>query len=192
MHCDANTRRLITADLKERIGTTCETELSTSTKKEPIMEYPHILFQITESTSFVPRAGFSVSDTTTQTLETLLEESRRATSFLEDELQKRRSISVPTTRVNQSLLKLRKDADLIKTRERLDEKSIGAAKGLLRLMTGTHSERNARVCQEFLIDVLKHCSPQCTFICAISLGKHKIANLREEERSSLLKLLKIE
>lgn len=155
------------------------------------MEFPCILFQTSENTRLA--LGDELSTVATQILEKLYEENRRATSLIEDELRKRESVSVPTSRVDKCLLRLRKDADLIKKRGRLDEKSLDTATGLLSLMTAdNHKDRNSKVSQQFLTDVLVHCGPECTFLCAISLGKHKIANIREEERASLLQLLKLE
>lgn len=154
------------------------------------MEYPRILFQLSDNESFVPHAGFS--NIATDSLERLFEESRRATSLIEDELRKRDSNLRPGKRVSQILLKLRKDADLIKLRGRLDRRSNACAADLLHLMTTPPPDRNVRVFQEFLTDVLQQCSPQCTFLSGIIIGKHKIANLRDEERALLLRLLKIE
>ena len=154
------------------------------------MEYPHVLYQMSENESFALQTGFS--SITTERLETLFEESRRATSLIEDELRKRNSILVPTFRVNQILLKLRKDADLIKVHGRLDKNSNKCATALIPLMSTTHSDRSSRVFQEFLTDVLEQWSPQCAFLCGISIGKHKVASLRKEEKASLLKLLGIE
>jgi hypothetical protein len=153
------------------------------------MEYPRVLLQIDEKLDFdSSQADFSTI--ATDTLATLLEQSRRSTSLIEDELRKRHAI--PTSRVEQVFSKLQKDADSIITRGRIDEKSVDVATNLLSLMTGHHTDRTSPVCKLFLTDVLKNCSPECAFVSAISIGRSRIANLRDDERTSLLKLLKKE
>ena len=154
------------------------------------MEYPKVLFHDSENTSFAWRDGYA--NIPTEILEALLEETRRATCSIEDELRQRGSVSATTSRVDNCLLRIRKDAELIKICGRLDERSAGAASDLHSVMHTVQTDRNRKVYQQFLNDVLQHCGPECTLLCGVSLGRHKIANLRRDERASLLKHLKKE
>lgn len=154
------------------------------------MNYPSVIFQSSEDVSFHWRDG--CSNIPTETLQALFLESRLAVSSIETELQRRGNLKFPKVRVNTCMQSIRQVADSISIRERLDESAIPVAKDLRRLMTTAPPDRNSKVYQEFLNDVKTQCGPECALLCAIGLGKHKISNLRVDERVSLLGLLKQE
>lgn len=154
------------------------------------MKYPSVILQSSENVSFCWTDG--CSNLPTETLKALFLESRLATSSIEAELQRRGHVPLPKARVDACMQNIRKVAKLVSTRERLDDKDILIANDLPRLMTVAPLDRNLKVYQEFLSDVQTQCGPECTLLCAISLKKHKVSNLRVEERVSLLALLKKE
>lgn len=154
------------------------------------MKYPSVILQPSEHVSFCWRDG--CSNIPTETLKALFLESRLATSSIEAELQRRGSHNLTKVRVDTCMQSIRQVADSISIRERLDDKAIPIAHDLRRLMTVVPQERNLKVYQDFLNEVKTQCGPECTLLCAISLGKHKISNLRADEKVSLLALLKQE
>ncbi|KAJ5907797.1 hypothetical protein N7495_000479 [Penicillium taxi] len=154
------------------------------------MKYPSVILQSSEHMRFSWRDGYS--DITTEELKALFLESRLATSSIEAELQRRGSHKIPKVRVNDCMQSIRQAAHSVSILERLDNKAIPIAKDLRRLMTDVPPDRNLKVYQEFLNDVQTQCGPEYTLLCAIGLGKHRISNLRADEKISLLALLKQE
>ncbi|EEA18479.1 conserved hypothetical protein [Talaromyces marneffei ATCC 18224] len=156
------------------------------------MNVPHVLLYTDD------HIGFSWKDdlsrlTRTQ-LESLLIECRHAVTALEAETDRRQLNRTPAiSTVDFCWRKLQKKAEQFQIRQRLDDN----AKKQIKIAIDTlHTSDNAsRKYREFLQDILhditlRPCGPEFVILCATSLGKHRIAHLKEDDRVSLLDCIK--
>lgn len=154
------------------------------------MEYPCITLHTKERPNFLWSDGFE--GVTDVELETLLQKSRDTLISLEAELEKRpnsKTSSQPSG-IDGYGDSLRKGANKIEVLERLDDKAAEHVKAAVMVLTTPQTIRSFRVYKAFLDDVLRHCGPELVLLCAACLGKPKVASLKEEDRISLLDLVK--
>lgn len=155
-----------------------------------MVRYPSIKFHINETVSFNPQDG--CTNLAKEVLEALLLESRQAVNAIETELQRQNQKSALKPKVDDCRQRLQQTAKEITVRKRLGARAAAQAEALHDLLTTKHSDRNLRVYQEFLCDVIQQCGPEIALLCAVGIGKHKVANLKDDDRVDLLELLKNE
>ncbi|KAF7590256.1 hypothetical protein BBP40_003094 [Aspergillus hancockii] len=154
------------------------------------MNYPCIRFYTNEHTSFYWKDGWT--NLTEESLETLLFEGRLAIASMEAELQRRRQRLVRKPKIEDCHQRLQKTAKKIMVRKRLDDTAAAQASTLRNLLAAKQSDRKLRLYQEFLCDVIRECGRGIALLCALALGKHRVSNMKEEERLDLLELLRSE
>ena len=86
--------------------------------------------------------------------------------------------------------KLHKDTASIKILERLPGRGPVLVKTTNNILTASHTDRDSKVYQTFLRDVLRQCGRGLTLLCAGSLGKQRIVHLTEKDRTSLIGYVK--
>ncbi|KAI3017331.1 hypothetical protein CBS147347_10327 [Aspergillus niger] len=154
------------------------------------MSYPSIRFHTGEDTSFGWRESCTILST--EVLETLLLEGRLVVTSIETELRRRNREPHQNSKLDVCRQNLQKTANEIRVRKRLSERGVEQAKSLHGLFTGEQSDRSWKAYREFLEDVAQQCDPETALLCHIGLGKHRVTNLKIEERVNLLQILKDE
>lgn len=154
------------------------------------MSYPSIRFHTGEDTSFGWRDSCTVLST--EILQDLLLESRLVVASIETELRRRNGEPHQNSKLDVCRQNLQKTANEIRVRKRLSDKGVEQAKSLHGLFTGQPSDRSWKAYREFLEDVAQQCDPESALLCHIGLGKHRVTNLKREDRVNLLQILKDE
>ncbi|KAL5404961.1 hypothetical protein PMIN06_012612 [Paraphaeosphaeria minitans] len=150
------------------------------------MEVPNITIRTKEKDSFHWREGYTGVDD--DELLNLVQQIREATASLEAEMGKR-NLLVPQSDPNehqQDHEKLYKTIKELAIMERLDKKATTHVDIAVGILTKPQTDRGCKIYQEFLHDVLRHGSPGWVMICAVGLGKQRIASMTKEKRVSLL------
>ncbi|KAH8691865.1 hypothetical protein BGW36DRAFT_362896 [Talaromyces proteolyticus] len=155
------------------------------------MTYPCITLHIQENVSFSWENDYS--NVASSDLEGLLLQSRHAVTSLEAELERRqlRRGLGGLSRVDDCWIRLQKQARQIQIRGRLDDKGKKQAKIAVGSLNGV-TEKSANFYREFLQDVLHDCGSEFVILCAAALGKHRVVNLKKDDRISLLGRIKTE
>jgi predicted xylose isomerase-like sugar epimerase len=154
------------------------------------MPHPSVRFHTGEDISFGWQDSCRILST--EILEALLLESRLAVTSIEAELQRRNQQAHRTLKLDICCQRLQKTANEIKVRKRLCERGVAQATSLHDLLTVEQSDRSLKVYQEFLQDVAQQCGSATALLCHIGLGKHRVTNLKNEDRVNLLQILKDE
>lgn len=124
---------------------------------------------------------------TNEALENLVKQSRLAVTSLESELEQRHLRQPREKRgIHDCIQRLHTLTKKVKVRRRLDEKTAQHVDAAVVVLKNDQKVRSGKVYQEFLHDVLRLCGPELVLLCAGGLGKHKIANLKSEDRTYLL------
>ena len=124
-------------------------------------------------------------------LETLVQKTRDATLKLEAELEKRQSATLvnPLKPIKEYVNKLRISLESIKTIRRLDSREAKSIEIALSELMTEQTIRGAKIYQDFLKDIIRHCGPGLALLCAASLGKWKIAHMNAQTRTDLVHYL---
>lgn len=154
------------------------------------MSYPSIRFHTAKEVSFGWRDSCTVLST--EMLQALLLESRVVVTSIETELRRRNQGPHQNSKLDICRRNLQKTADEIRIRKRLGERGFEQAKSLHGQFTGEQSDRSWKAYREFLEDVARQCGPESALLCHIGLGKHRVTNLKSEDRVNLLQILKDE
>lgn len=154
------------------------------------MMYPCITLHIQENVSFSwdnDYANVASSD-----LESLLLQCRHAVTSLEAELERRqlRKDVGTLSRVDDCWIRLQKQAHQIEIRGRLDDKGKTQAKIAVDILNGVLTEKSVKFYRDFLQDVLHDCGSEFVILSAVGLGKHRVVNLKKDDRISLLGRIK--
>ncbi|EDP50769.1 hypothetical protein AFUB_071100 [Aspergillus fumigatus A1163] len=154
------------------------------------MSYPSIRFHTGKDVSFGWRE--SCTALSAEMLQALLLESRLIVTTIETELRRRNQEPHQNSKLDICRRNLQKTANAIRVRKRLGERGVEQAKSLHGLFTGEQSDRFLKTYREFLEDVARQCGPESALLCHIGLGKHRVTNLKSEDRVNLLQILKDE
>ena len=143
------------------------------------MASPGIAFYTKDREKFHWTEGYgSVTDIE---LEVLVQQGRTAVLSLEAELEKRqlqKSTHQPGE-VDACDKKLHDCARAFEILGRLDDRASKHVDIAVNVMKSSQSVRAFKLHQQFLYDVLWHCGPGLVLLCAASLGKQRVANLRK-------------
>lgn len=147
---------------------------------------PHISLHTEENANFFWTDDYT--EVTNEKLKVLLLQCRHASIELEIELERRRFRKASNKRdeIDECLERLHKLADQIKIRERLNDRVVKHAKTAVEILKTKQTTRSLKIYQEFLHNVLRQCDSELVLLCAVSLEKHKIANLKTKDRVRLL------
>jgi len=150
------------------------------------METPCIAIRTKSRPSLAWREGYT--GVTNEELPILLQQSRDIAASLETEMTNRH-LRIPldhTDRSDGCHEKLRKTAGKLEIMDRLDGQAFKHVSMAVEILTNKQTERAFKIYQEFLHDVLRHCSPGLVMVCAAGLGKQKIASMTQDDRVGLL------
>jgi hypothetical protein len=154
------------------------------------MDSTSIVFRTTHGDFCSPSIDFQrLSD---PELEALVQKTREATLLLETELEKRHSvISVaPPNLIIDCENKLQTTLQSFKILDRLDARAAKSVELAISVLTNEQTVRGSKVYQDFLNDIIRHCGHGLAFLCAASLGKHKIIGMNAQSRTSLVSHLR--
>jgi hypothetical protein len=153
------------------------------------MTYPCITLHLQENDSFSWDNDYT--NVASSDLEGLLLQSRHAVTSLEAELERRqlkRGLG-GLSRIDDCWIRLQKQANQIQIRGRLDDNGKKQVKIAVDILNTAQTGKSAFY-REFLQDILHDCGPEFVLLCAVSLGKHRVVNLKKDDRISLLGRIK--
>ena len=150
------------------------------------MEYPHIKFHIDGQVAI--RSAEDYSDVTDKDLRTLFSQFREALTYMQEEIE-RRNLS-QTTADGNYCGRLRKTADDLKVVERLNARGCKHMETAIQILSSPPKSRSVKVYQDFLHDIQRHCGSGILLLCAVGLGKQRIASMTEQDRIKLLRHVK--
>ncbi|KAF1922722.1 uncharacterized protein M421DRAFT_77276 [Didymella exigua CBS 183.55] len=154
------------------------------------MESPCIILSTEKRGSFTWKEGYE--DVNDSDLETLLIISRETLYSLRSEVQARKLVLDPeqSSAVSECTEKVRKNVKNWSILERLDKKESELVDSAIKVLLSKQTTREGKCYQTFLRDVCCQCNRTLVMLCAASLGKHRIASLNAQDRTSLLQYLK--
>ncbi len=125
-------------------------------------------------------------------LEALVQQTRDATLSLEVELEKRHSaiLVAPSNLINDCEGKLQKTLQNFKILGRFDARAAKSVELAVSVLANEQTVRGSKVYQDFLNDIIRHCSYGLALLCAASLGKHNVIGMNAQSRTSLVYHLK--
>ncbi|EGP82407.1 uncharacterized protein MYCGRDRAFT_51599 [Zymoseptoria tritici IPO323] len=125
-------------------------------------------------------------------LQSFLRQIHEAAASIEGELMKRQPERLSTIpgEVGKCCKRLHNTARELDVRERLDSKAMKHANDAVDILLTSRTNVQSRPYQEFLYDILYHCGPSVTLLCAASFGRKKIIDLGKHGRISLLEYVR--
>jgi hypothetical protein len=154
------------------------------------MSLPCVVLQTDRKSCFSFENGYE--GITILELQTLLKLGRETVRSLEAELEKRGVVARLETsnKVKDCADKLRRTVEIIKTLERLETRGPGLVNTAVQVLETKQTSRDSKIYQAFLRDILHHCGPGTTLLCAAGLGKQRIISLNAPERTELVQYIK--
>lgn len=151
------------------------------------LDLPSVELRTKTEGYFTYHNGFT--GVTNSDLELLLQLSRETTASLEAELKIRSTGPGLSGAVVEYEKKLRSSTTNLQILRRLENKSLQLVKNAVAILHMQPEDRNTKIYQAFLGDVIRLCGPQLMVLCAATLGKHNVASLNGEQRLQLLQWL---
>ena len=150
------------------------------------MEYPYLTFHISGQVAI--NLADNYSDVTDQDLEILLSQCRETLSSVQEEIRRRNPSQ--TGEDEGYCERLRKTADNLNVLERLNDRGRKHVDTAIQTLASPPKSKSVKIYKDFLHDIQRHCSPGILLICAVGLGKQRIANMTENDRIQLLRHVK--
>ncbi|KAK5086192.1 hypothetical protein LTR70_007437 [Exophiala xenobiotica] len=122
----------------------------------------------------------------------LLKQARETSQSLEAELLKRQ-VPVDHTRSNvvtECSHKLQKTARNLKVLGRLNDRETTLVAAAIEILETKQTNRESKIYQTFLDDIINFCGHAVALLCAASLGKQKLVSLNAEDRIQLVEYIK--
>lgn len=154
------------------------------------MESPYIIFRTAAGDYHPSNNGHE--KLTDFELESLLQGSRDTVLLFEAALKKRQIATNPELpdTINECCTKLQKSLTNLKILGRFDSRDTQSVKLAAATLGTTQENRNSKVYQVFLSDILRHCGRGLAMLCAASIGKYKMVALNTQDRTSFVYYIK--
>ncbi|KAJ9648668.1 hypothetical protein H2198_010970 [Neophaeococcomyces mojaviensis] len=154
------------------------------------MDSPCVLMRTERRDLFSYYDGYE--QTSTSELEVLLKHANETRQSLEGELLRRQANvnhSQPSV-LTECSDKLQKTAGNVKILGRLSEKETALVGAAIEILQTNQTNRDSKIYQIFLSDIVRLCGHAVALLCAASLGKQKIASLNAQQRVQLVEHIK--
>ncbi|KAH1601513.1 hypothetical protein KXV70_004900 [Aspergillus fumigatus] len=154
------------------------------------MNYPHVRLHIAENSAITWTDDYSRLETAD--LEHLLQQCRHSVASLEAELTRRNvpTYSISTGKADKCFEAMERLVLRVKLTGRLDNKAVENVHVAMQALQNTTTDLKTQSYQRFIFDILRLYGRDLFLACVGSLGKHKVANMNDDDRLGLLYLLK--
>jgi len=154
------------------------------------MDNPCVLMRTTQRDLFSYHDGYermSIPE-----LKTLLNQAKETSQSLETELGKRQ---VPVDQSQSNVItecsqKLQKTARNLQILGRLNDKETALVVAAFKILPTKQTNRESKIYQTFLLDIINLCGHAIALLCAASLGKQRVVTLNVEDRIKLVEYIK--
>lgn len=154
------------------------------------MSYPHVRLHLADNTAVAWNDDHSRLKTAD--LEYLLQQCRHSVTSLETELTRRniRTYSISTKKVDTYFDLLQRFVLQVDLTGRLDDKAVDNVSTATRILKTSTTDRKTEIYQRFVYDILRLHGRELFLACVGCLGKHKMANMNDDDRLDLLDRLR--